>query len=145
MEAATCCCSGGDAVTVWKLSTTRGDLPVYLFRMEGGTLSHEQRTEVLDFYRDTVAKEEAYASVYDMTDGIANFMEHLVPFAEFCNSVRPITKDRLRFTVVVCPNAAYRTFLSLILSLAPTPAPLHLVKSRHEVPGALDNAAAALL
>lgn len=126
------------------MASPMGILPVYCFQMEGGALSEEERTHVLDFYRDTVAEENAYVSVYDMTDGLENFMEHLVPFATFCNSVRPKTKDRLQFTVVVCPNAAYRSFLSLVLSLAPTPAPLHLVEHRDEILSALSAGADAV-
>jgi len=123
-------CRGGSAVTVWGLEV--GVLPVYYFRMEGNPLTPEEREHVLDFYRSTIAAEEAFATLYDLTRGLTNFAEHVVPFSSFCNSMRSVTEGRLQFTVAVCPNSLYRGFLSIILRMAPSHAPFYVVTTLDE-------------
>lgn len=122
-------------MSVWEMEA--GELPVYYFRMEGRVMENEDREHVLTFYRETIAKQEAFATVYDLSQGLPGFADHVRPFARFCQSMRPITTGRLQFTVAVCPNSLYRSFLSMILRLAPSHAPFYLV-------GNLDEAWAVL-
>lgn len=143
MEGALPVCKGGSAVTVWALEASASNLPIFYFRMEGGVLTTDEREKVLDYYRSDIASNQAFATIYDMTMGLHQFSDHIVPFAKFCNDMRPITRERLQFTVAVCPSALYRTFISLILKLAPCPAPFILVSSREEVWTALEEATAA--
>ena len=90
-------------------------------------MTAEEREHVLDFYRNTIAAEEAFATLYDLSGGLPDFASHVAPFASFCNNMRPITKGRLQFTVAVCPNSLYRGFLSVILRMAPSHAPFYVV------------------
>lgn len=123
-------CTGGDAVTVWGLKIK--DIPVYYFRMEGKELSELDRNNVLTFYSDVIAKNDRFVTLYDLSNGLKNFSTHVIPFAKFCNDIRPITKGHLQFTVTVCPNALYRNLLSALLRLAPANAPFYLVETLDE-------------
>jgi hypothetical protein len=117
-------------VTVWELEV--GALPVYYFRMEGNPMTSEEREGVLTFYRQTIAKQTAFATLYDLSGGLPGFASHVVPFASFCNDIRPATEGRLQFTVAVCPDALYRGFLSMILKMAPSHAPIYVVGTLDE-------------
>jgi hypothetical protein len=121
---------GGDAVTIWELEV--GTLPIYYFRMEGQPMSLEEREGILAFYRETIAEQVAFATLYDLSGGLPGFTAHAAPFASFCNSMRPVTQGRLQFTVVVCPDALYRGILSMILKMAPSHAPLYVVGTLDE-------------
>lgn len=123
-------CAGGHAVTLWGLEIE--DIPVYYFRMEGGELSVSDRDKLLTFYSDVIAKNDRFVTLYDLTNGMSNFSSHIVPFANFCNTMRPITQGRLKFSITVCPNALYRSFLSVILRMAPTHAPFYVVATLEE-------------
>jgi hypothetical protein len=121
---------GGNAVTIWELEM--GALPVYYFRMEGQPMSVEEREGILAFYRETIAKQEAFATLYDLSGGLPGFATHAVPFASFCNGMRPVTEGRLQFTVAVCPDTLYRSILSMILKMAPSHAPIYVVGTLDE-------------
>ena len=130
-------CRGGNAVSVWHLDVE--GLPAYYIRMEGKYMSVADREIVLDFYRNTIAAHHAFATLYDLSEGLPGFASHVAPFASFCNSIRSKTKGRLQFTVVVCPNVLYRNFLSMILHMAPTHAPFYVVETLDEAWKVLAN------
>jgi len=121
---------GGNAVTIWELEV--GKLPVYYFRMEGQPLSLKDREGMFQFYRETIATQRTFATLYDFSLGLPGFMSHIGPLASFCNGMRPVTKGKLQFMVAVCPDALYRGFLSLLLNSAPSHAPMYLVGTLEE-------------
>jgi hypothetical protein len=120
----------GDAVTIWELEV--GALPIYYFRMEGQPMSSEDREGIQAFYRETIAKQVAFATLVDLSEGLPDFTMHAVPFASFCNSIRPVIEGRLQLIVFVCPDNLYRGVLSMILSMAPSHAPLYMVGTLDE-------------
>lgn len=122
---------GGDAVTIWELEV-EDDIPVYYFKLEGEAMSEGERDGVLNYYRETIAMRQAFATLYDLSKGLPGFASHVVPFAGFCNSMRPITNGRLQFTIIVCPDAIYRGFMSMILKMAPSHAPVYVVSNINE-------------
>jgi hypothetical protein len=118
----------GDAVTVWGL-TLDEDLPVFYFKMEGTPVSEEERETVFEFYRSSAEVTPKYATLYDLSEGVPHMTSHVLPMISFLGSMRPLTAEKLQFTVVVCPDMICRGILLGLLKVAPTPAPFYIVPS----------------
>ncbi len=126
------------AASVWELAVGDEDgsttappaaFPVFLIKLDGRPLLDADRDAVLAFYRGDIATRERFATFYDMSEGLPEFIRHVLPMIQFCRDMKPITSGRLQYTVVVCPNVMGRSVLNLILRAAPPPAPIYVVES----------------
>lgn len=121
----------GDALSVYKFTIEtdqkNSDLALYYFRTEGDSMTDDERTRIFNFYERDAPSSKRFVNIYDLSLGITNFTDHVVAMAQFGNRMKPHTQGRLKFAIAICTGTLQRGFLSMLLKLTPSHAPVYVV------------------
>ena len=120
--------------TVWRVQgrCTLG-LPrsVWIFQSEGGAVTQETADCYFDLLEFTVAScSNDFVTFYDFTGGITNFVPYAMQLASNAARIRQVMKP-VR-TVILCPNAAVRNVMRIIISLVGGDTPYIIVDTLDE-------------
>lgn len=120
--------------TLWRVEgfCTKGEpRVVWIFQSEGGAVTQEAADSYFERLELTVAScETDFVTFYDFTDALSNFLPFALQLAKTAARIRELMKP-VR-TVILCPSAAVRNVIRIIISIVGGQSPYVIVATLDE-------------